>query len=171
MGEPPFQSEAIDAVRFRNTGEVAAEIPQAPELRALLTYWKSKCGADGALPSRSRIDPLELRGLLPHVYLVDVLPDGNFRIRLLGEVHVAVYGTGLVGRTIGEIFPPEHAAEFYRLYNAVLRRRAPVVNSGQVFWWRNREWLPFEGVHMPLSGDDRTIDMIFAGGVFGDIAN
>jgi hypothetical protein len=171
MGEPPFQSEAIDALRFRNASEVATEMPQAPQLRALLDYWNSKCGADGSLPSRALIDPVELRGLLPHVYLVDVLPDESFRIRLLGEVHVAIYGTGLVGRSIDEIFPPEHAAQFHRLYKAVLRRRAPVVNAGQVFWWRNKEWLPFEGLHMPLAGDGRKIDMIFAGGVFGDIAN
>lgn len=170
MGEPPFRSEAIGALQFRNTGD-AAVIPRAPELRALLAYWQSKCGADGRLPSRRQIDPVELRSLLPHVYLIDVLPDEVFRVRLLGEVHVAVYGSGLIGRTIDEIFPPVHAAEFKKLYTAVLRRRGPVVNGGQVFWWRNKEWLPFEGLHMPLAGDGRNIDMIFAGGVFGEIRN
>lgn len=171
MGQPPFHSDAIDALQFRDAGEMAAPMPQAAQLRALLAYWQSKCRPDGGLPGRAQIDPLELRGLLPYIYLIDVLPGEMFRIRLLGEVHVAIYGNGLLGRTIEEIFPPEHGAEFNRLYRAVLRRRGPVVNGGQVFWWRNKEWLPFEGLHMPLASDGATIDMILAGGVFGETKN
>lgn len=171
MGEPPFQSDAIAALRFRDSGPVETAAPRSETLRALLSYWQSKCGPEGRLPSHRQIDAVELRRLLPHVYLVDVLPGEVFRVRLLGEVHVAIYGSGLVGRTIDDIFPPDHAAEFNRLYKAVLRRRAPVVNGGQVFWWRNREWLPFEGLHAPLASDGRHIDMIFAGGVFGDLKN
>lgn len=171
MSQAPFRSEAIDVLRFRGASPKQIEEPQAAVLKALLAYWQSKCGADGRLPSRRQIDPVELRHLLPHVYLVDVLHGESFRIRLLGEIHVAIYGSGLVGRLIDDIFPPEHAAEFNRLYKAVLRRRAPVVNGGQVFWWRNKEWLPFEGLHMPLASDGKEIDTIFAGGVFGELRN
>src|SRR3546814_145257 len=106
---------AAASLRFRETGSAASDMPQAPVLQSLLAYWQSKCGPGGRLPGRRDLDPLELRGLLPNIYLIDVLPDRRFRIRLLGEAHVEVYGTGKVGRIIDDIFPPAVAAEFNRL--------------------------------------------------------
>jgi hypothetical protein len=171
MSDLPFRSDAIEALQFREAGPGETAAPKAGPLRILLAYWRSKCGPDGRLPARHQIEPVELRSLLPYIYLVDVLPDERFRVRLLGEAHVAVYGPGLTGRIIDDIFPSEHAAEFNRLYRAVVRRRAPVFNAGQVFWWRHKEWLSFEGLHAPLSTDGKRIDMIFAGGVFGNQKN
>lgn len=159
--------EAAAALRFRDAG-AGAEMPRAPILQNLLAYWRSKCSGDGKLPRRADIDPLELRGLLPNIYLVDVLPDGKFRVRLLGEAHIAVYGPGLVGRVIDDIFPPDSADLFNRLYAAVVRRRAPIINRGQITWWSNREWMRFEGLHAPLAADGVTIDTIFGAGAFED---
>jgi len=158
------------SLRFAATGAGRPE-PQSRELRTLLRYWQSKCKADGRLPGRADLDPLELRSLLPHVYLIDVLPTvvadrWRFRVRLLGEKHVEVYGPGLVGKTIDDIFPSAVAAEFNRLYAVVVRRRMPVVNHGRVSWLRNKEWLEYEGMHAPLAGDGTTIDCIFGTGAF-----
>ena len=107
MGEnqPPSDqspSETAAALKFREAGGAGNVLPNAPILRRLLAYWQSKCGPDGRLPSRADIDPLDLRSMLPNIYLIDVLPDGKFRLRLLGEAHVAVYGHGLVGRIIDD---------------------------------------------------------------------
>lgn len=157
------------SLRFAATGADRPE-PHSPELRALLRYWQSKCRAE-ILPGRADLDPLELRGLLPHVYLIDVLRTEmadrwRFRVRLLGEKHVEVYGPGLVGKVIDDIFPSAVAQEFNRLYAAVVRRRMPVVNHGRVSWIRNKEWLEYEGMHAPLASDGATIDCIFGTGAF-----
>lgn len=170
MGEnqPPSDqsaSETAAALKFREAG-AGNLLPNAPILHRLLAYWQSKCGSDGRLPSRTDIDPLDLRGMLPNIYLIDVLPDGKFRLRLLGEAHVAVYGHGLVGRIIDDIFPPHSAAEFNRLYAAVVKRRTYLINRGQVTWWQSHEWLRFEGLHAPLASDGVTIDCIFGAGAF-----
>jgi hypothetical protein len=163
------------SLRFNATGAADGPEPQSPVLLALLRYWQSKCrpGDDSArrLPSRTDLDPLELRGLLPHIYLIDVLPAEapdrwRFRVRLLGEKHVEVYGAGLVGKVIDDVFPPAAAAEFNRLYAAVVRRRLPVVNHGRVSWIRNKEWLEYEGMHAPLASDGVTVDCIFGTGAF-----
>lgn len=162
------------SLRFNATRQAAAPLPEMPVLRELLRYWHSKCGADGMdvrLPGRADLDPLELRGLLPHIYLIDVVRQSGtdrlqFRIRLLGERHVEVYGLGLVGKVIDDVFPPAVAAEFNRLYAAVVGRRAPLINRGQVSWIRNKEWLHYEGLHAPLSSDGSTIDAIFGAGAF-----
>ena len=158
-------------LRFNATGAADAPMPQAPVLQDLLRYWQSKLGDDGSLPGRAALDPLELRGLLPHIYLIDVLPGTvpdrlRFRVRLLGDRHVEVYGLGLVGKVIDDVFPPAVAAEFNRLYGAVVRRRMPIVNRGQVSWIRNKEWLHYEGLHAPLAADGKTIDTIFGAGAF-----
>jgi hypothetical protein len=161
---PPLEAASL---RFNATG--AAEMPQTPVLQELLRYWRSKCRAD-RLPGRADIDPLELRGWLPNIYLIDVLPGDEdalrFRVRLLGEKHVEVYGPGLVGKVFDDIFPPAVAAEFNRLYAAVVRRRVPVTNRGKVSWLRNKDFLEYEGLHAPLASDGSTIDCIFGAGAF-----
>lgn len=163
---------ALDAasLRFNATGAADGPAPQSPALLALLQYWQSLCHG-GMLPRRTDLDPLAIRSLLPHVYLIDVLPTEipdrwQFRVRLLGEKHVEVYGPGLVGRVIDDVFPAAVAAEFNRLYAAVARRRTPIVNRGRVSWLRNKEFLEYEGLHAPLTGDGRSIDGIFGAGAF-----
>jgi hypothetical protein len=164
---PPLDAATL---RFNATGAADTPLPQAPVLQALLRYWQSKLGPGGRLPARTDLDPLELRGLLPHVYLIDVVPkpasELQFRIRLLGERHVEVYGPGLIGKMIDDIFPPPVAGEFNRLYAAVVRRRQPIVNRGQVSWIHNKEWLQYEGLHAPLASDGTTVDAIFGAGAF-----
>lgn len=168
MTEPaPLDAASL---RFNATGAADGPEPQSPALLALLRYWQSKRRGE-SLPGRTDLDPLEMRGLLPHVYLIDVLPAEvpdrwRFRVRLLGEKHVEVYGPGMVGKVIDDVFPPAVAAEFNRLYAAVVRRRAPVVNRGRVSWLRNKDFLEYEGMHAPLASDGTTIDCIFGTGAF-----
>ena len=169
MSEPVAPLEAA-SLRFNATGAADAPEPRSPVLLELLRYWQSK-SRGGLLPARADLDPLELRALLPNIYLIDVLSGEaadtwRFRIRLLGERHVDVYGPGLVGKVIDDIFPPAVAAEFNRLYAAVVRRRMPVINHGKVSWLRNKEFLEYEGLHAPLAGDGRNIDCIFGAGTF-----
>lgn len=165
MADEATSAQANAAFGLRATGATDRTVPKSPVLQKLLAYWQSKC-RDGRLPGRADIDPLDLRELLPFVYLIDVLPDGIFRIRLLGEEHIAVYGHGLVGRTIDEAFRPAVAAEFNRLYAAVVRRREPVLNRGQVTWMPHRAWMHYEGLHAPLASDGAAVDTIFGAGDF-----
>lgn len=175
MTDPAVPLDAA-SLRFNATGAADGPEPHSPALLALLRYWQSKRhtpkdGTAGRLPGRADLDPLELRRLLPHIYLIDVLPGEvpdrwRFRVRLLGEKHVEVYGTGLVGKVIDDVFPAAVAAEFNRLYAAVVRRRGPVVNRGRVSWIRNKEWLEYEGLHAPLASDGVSIDCIFGAGAF-----
>jgi hypothetical protein len=170
----PGTGKPTDAatLRFNATGAADTALPDSIVLQQLLRYWQSKRKAGGGLPGRSDLDPLELRGQLPNIYLIDVLPGLTdpahlrFRVRLLGEKHVDVYGPGMVGKIIDDVFPPAVADEFNRLYAAVVRRRAPVINHGQVSWVRNKEWMTYEGLHAPLASDGKAIDCIFGAGAF-----
>lgn len=172
MAQMPPPSTGSAALRFHATGAAELSLPDAPLLQELLRYWQSKLKPDGRLPARTDLDPLELRSLLPSIYLIDVLPHESeggrlrFRIRLLGERHVEVYGPGMAGKVIDDMFPPAVAHEFNRLYAAVVKRRLPVVNRGQVSWLQGKEWLQYEGLHAPLATDGHSIDCIFGAGAF-----
>ena len=76
----------------------------SPPLVLLYQYWQSKHRADGGLPRRADIDPVEIARarptLMPHLWLADVLRDPyRFRYRLLGG---ALSDAGAPGR-VGEL--------------------------------------------------------------------
>lgn len=67
--------------------------------RDLLTYWRAK-RIDGRPPSRADIDPpVEAPDLLPHLMLIDVVPEG-FRLRLVGSELVRRAGVDNTGKTL-----------------------------------------------------------------------
>jgi hypothetical protein len=55
----------------------------AARLRQAYAYWNGKRGVRG-MPARTEIDPIDMRGFLPYVMLVDVLDPLDFRYRLIG---------------------------------------------------------------------------------------
>ncbi len=72
-----------------------------PPLARLLALWLDWRG-DRPAPERRDVDPLSLRGLLPHVFLLDVLDD-DFRFRLVGEAVNERYRHRPKGRTLREL--------------------------------------------------------------------
>lgn len=136
--------------------------PRHPLLQRGTAYWRSKLKPDGRLPGRADIDPLEMRAFLSHVFLIDVLDAETYRVRLLGSVLSELYGGSFAGRALEDAVADKEALESFRkLYRHVSRNRAPVFNTGHVFWLRDRTWLEFEGAQLPLAADGRNVDMIF----------
>src|SRR5436190_2826857 len=75
-------------------------------LHQVHAYWQSR-RAGRQMPSRSDIDPTDIPGLLPFVFLVEVLNEPrDFRFRLAGTHFSEFAGMEVTGRTIGEVFPP-----------------------------------------------------------------
>jgi len=71
-----------------------------PRLQALVRYWHSK--RDGrSIPSRQRIDPIEIPRILPIVLMADVTTTGA-RMRLLGTDTTATYGQETRGKWVHE---------------------------------------------------------------------
>lgn len=143
--------------------------PRHPLLVQLRDYWQGKCGPDGRLPGRADIDPLELRSLLPQIFLIDaaLLPDGShdYRVRLMGTAHSGIYGDGHVGKRLQDMFG-DYAPVFTTLYDQICRAPRCYSNEGRIFWWRNAEFIAFEGFHAPLASDGRQVDMVLGAAVF-----
>lgn len=66
--------------------------------RALLNYWVTLC-KDGGLPSRRKVNPVQLGGALANTSLVEKAGD-RFRFRLTGSRLEGVFGRKVKGRVI-----------------------------------------------------------------------
>ena len=76
-----------------------------PEFTELLRYWESRRHGD-RLPARADIEPLELRGLLPHLLLLEVERAGDrlrFRFRVAGTAFTTLIGRDVTGLHIDEL--------------------------------------------------------------------
>jgi hypothetical protein len=62
-----------------------------PILGEALAYWRNKRGSR-SMPARRDVDPVEIWKLLPYVQLIEIMPDGRSRYRLVGTLLAKAYG-------------------------------------------------------------------------------
>lgn len=132
-----------------------------------LAYWRAKC-ASRAMPARSDLDPLDMRGFLPHVALVDIvvrpgLPHG-YRIRLAGTAIEEVFGP-ISGRLLDEAVPAETAARWTKMFQATIDARAAIRVSTRVSYDRS-DYLDVEAFFGPLADDGADISMLLVCAAF-----
>jgi len=155
MGKMPDRFEIRSA-------ELLSE-PESEQLQGLAAYWQSKCAGRFA-PRRADIDPLDLRVHMPYLFLVDVLPDDEFRYRLMGTALVEGTGRDITGKKLSDLHGTNPGV-MHRLksrFDQVLRTGKPVFTSGQVYWLGGGEYRRFECGYFPLSEDRKTVNMILA---------
>lgn len=144
-------------------------IPEAeldPRLKDLLRFWAGK-QAGKRFVARADIDPLELRHLLGHILLVDVVRQADagprFRYRLFGTEFVHYHGADQTGRWLDEIGLPGFREELLLLYTQVVEQGSARTLT---YDYTIAEGVQrFQALLLPLSSDDRTVDMVFGCGV------
>jgi len=130
-----------------------------PELRHLLDYWNRLRG-DRAMPTRTEIDPKEIRRSLRFVHMYDVVEGGeDFRTRLVGSSVFPGLATDQTGRLVSEHPDPGVRLRFAVLLRHVLAHRAPARSvslrqTGSAVTDRRTE-----GLWLPLGHDD-TVEQI-----------
>ncbi|WP_374632786.1 PAS domain-containing protein [Ferrovibrio sp.] len=143
-----------------------AEADLDQRLRGLLDFWAAKRGQRRFL-SRADINPLELRHLLGHILLVDVVRQADrpsrFRYRLFGTEFVHYHGADQTGRWLDEIGLPGFREELLRLYTAVAEEG--VMRSLTYDYTIAEGVQRFQALLLPLSGDGQVVDMVFGCGV------
>lgn len=146
--------------------DLAARL-QSPVLRDIFAYWRRLCGTR-RMPSRADIEPMAIARLLPHVYLLDVVPaPRDYRFRLMGTAISGRYGDDHTGKRIAEVLGDRGPmlALALRIFDTVVDERRPLRAGGPVAW-RNDEHATFECICLPLSDADDAVNMIFGGMVF-----
>jgi hypothetical protein len=151
-------SNCVDQI----TGADFIDAPRDADLAALHRSWLGKCGAR-RMPSRADVDPAEIKELLPYVILYDADPERRFRIRLVGEAIVTFVGRNFTGSEAASGMEPNAAATMHAILNLVAESGTPRFRAGKAYWWREKAYRAFEACFLPLSPDDRTVNIILGG--------
>ena len=135
-----------------------------PGLIELYDYWLARRGSSRRMPARGDIDPLHLPlPHLPDLMLIDVIRFSDrirYRYRLVGTHVVAATGEDRTGRFFDEFAFFAMNPAVLTQYDAVVRTGAPL-HSREPFHDEERDtFYEAERLLLPLSGDDRTVDMI-----------
>jgi hypothetical protein len=140
-----------------------------PVLKRLYDYWRQQRGAR-VMPARPDIDAAEIPGLLPYIFVIDVMEKPrDFRFRIAGTHMREALGEELTGRHIADAFPAEFGAEVKAIWSRAVDQREPVRGWGDL-WVPGREFVKWEGLAAPLSADGETVNMLLGGVIFPQIA-
>jgi len=146
--------------------ELAAGI-RDPRLARLYAYWLDRKGVR-RFPARRDLDPVDLRYILGHLLLIDVMPDPvRFRVRLHGSEIAARVHYDLTGKFLDELPDP-----VYRDY--VLRRCDGLVAAGEPLVIRRDRTLdgrprPYEALWLPFSEDGDNVTMLLCALLYDEV--
>jgi hypothetical protein len=142
---------------------IATDFPaDAPAfLHDALLYWQSKL-AGRRMPSRRDFDPVfEIPRLLPWVMLTDVLREPlDFRYRLIGTGIVSRSRRDHTGSLLSQLTHAGPASVVWRDRLAVVETRSPKFSTPP-YAGGNPMVRGVSGIHLPLSADGETVNMIF----------
>jgi hypothetical protein len=135
--------------------------PMSNMIEQALDYWDSK-RAGRHMPARRNIDPTEMSHLLPHVVLIDVQREPlDFRYRLVGTAVAFRLGHDYTGERFSALPQQAHGTPVWKTAVRILEEKRPIV-SHIAYVGTNRWVSNYRDLSMPLSEDDRTVNMIFS---------
>jgi hypothetical protein len=141
-----------------------------PELAAVGTLWRKMAG-DAPIPKRADMSPRALKDHLANVAIYERLNEGAhcYRVRLMGTQFAQVMGD-LTGKFIDEVIPSGFLPRWRAALDAVLDSGAPLrfVSRSDT---ANKSFLVGEYFEAPLLGDDGSMNLVIAAGIFTPAAD
>jgi|SRR4051794_11536253 hypothetical protein len=126
-----------------------------------LNYWESKLNGR-RMPARRDFEPVfEIPHLLPWVILVDVLREPlDFRYRVIGTGIAVRAHRDHTGCRFSELSRIGPGSVVWEDRLAVVETRAPKMTT-PVYIGRDKLVRSVSGIHLPVSDDGETVNMIF----------
>ncbi len=156
------------ANRLRAQTEIDPKRLDHPVLAAVKAYWDEKRG-ERLMPSRSEIDPIELKEHLGWILLLDVLDNyEDFRFRLIGTKVTRYFFTDTTGKTVREAFAhfgPAAVNGVLAVYRKTARDCVPMRAYGDA-GWLGQAFYDFDALYLPLSDDGVTTNKILSAFTF-----
>jgi hypothetical protein len=131
-----------------------------PILAEALAYWQRKRGSR-SMPPRRDIDPVEIPKLLPHIELVQIMPDGRSRFRLVGTLLVKAFGRDYTRRYADELFDGPRGETIVAQHRTVCVAGHPIFTRSR-YLTEKRTDLIANRLSLPLSDNDLDVNMILA---------
>ncbi|WP_340118262.1 PAS domain-containing protein [Pelagibius sp. 7325] len=130
------------------------------KVAGLYRWWHSHA-AEGRLPLRREFDITEHTPIVPDLFLVEVLADGQFLMKLEGERVIELFGVNNTGRIITEAAGVgEYGHALAEYYQSIADERQCRRCTGNMEHLNHRRWIEFESIDCPLSRDGRQVDFI-----------
>jgi hypothetical protein len=124
-----------------------------------LDYWRRKRNGR-AMPQRSDIDPIDLRAVLAHLQITEVVEGGSrFRYRLVGTAIVAAFGAEFTGKFVDELVSGERDSFVHSCYRAVCASRRPAFVRSKYVTTKEVD-LTANRLLLPLSEDESGVAQI-----------
>lgn len=181
IGNPPFRSPLAvspaaimftPVVERRNEPDLQFRSPEpdpvtieeshrglwSDTLCYVVNYWCAK-RKGRQMPARHDIDPLELRRLLPNIFLIDVVQPSLYRYRLVGTTISERLRADSTGRFADRSLFGENAPLIVEMYDYAVNNHSPVINRGRGFW-TEVDWLSYTSAVLPLSADGENVTMM-----------
>lgn len=139
-------------------------------MRTLFHYWESKLG-NRPVPLKKQIDPVEIPKLLEYILMAEVQEaEKRYRFLNVGTHVVQAIGHEFSWKLFAEARLGAALKGFTDLYDFVRTSGEPVFFSGSLFW-KNRDYLRFDEVLLPLSRTGERIDCFIGAMVFPEADN
>ena len=123
-------------------------------------YWDAKRGQSAVLAKQS-IDPVELRDILPHLFMIEANgTPPRFRIRLVGTGVTRLIGRDSTGRYVDEVVGEEKRQAAIAPYSAVITEGRPIAKRGPLVWLDSRNWIETEVLLLPVTRSGTGVDFI-----------
>jgi len=130
-----------------------------PKLQRMFDYWSSH-RRNGALPSRTDIDPIDLPDLIPNFMMFEAIEDfTDFRIRLAGTKVEEVFGGAMKGLTLSGIAKRDSFSEVWQSFDRIIASREPEFRS-DTLTNVDKRYVVFERLLCPLAADGKTVDHV-----------
>jgi len=148
----------------------AGEMPPLPltdpRMAAAYRYWLGKLRGR-RMPRRADIEPTEIPKLLRDIMLVDVLPGGRYRYRLIGTGNAIAHGFSATGRYLDEVLPGvEYKAHVLALYDECVQARRALYSECLFLSPERHPARHTKVLFMPLSEDGESVNMVIVIQVF-----
>lgn len=143
------------------TAHWSSDVIDAGEAAGLCRRVLDHCAAlTGTWPlPRYKLDPVDMPpDLLPALSLMDVLPDGEFRVRLFGTGLRERYGQELTGKYLRDCETGEPVEESYRIYQDIVRTRRPGIR--RITFPTALGPICYDRLLIPLSAEDGQVRYI-----------
>lgn len=162
----PLLAKRLPLGRVETT-PIALQDDRYPDFAIVYEYWE-KCRAGRIGPPRRKIDPTELKPVLPRLTIVEFDPaSGQFRFRLAGTEMFRLHNMEIAYTPVDEMRPYEYRDLLNRQYAEVVRSGRP--NAYEIYFYTH------DGMHrhyaslrVPLSEDGAAVSGLLTVDCFGE---
>lgn len=132
----------------------------SPKIAEIYRWWRSQA-QEGRLPLRRAFDIADFVPLIPDLFLVEVLAEGRFVMKLEGERVIELFGVNRTGQVIaGGAGDGEYGHALAEYYQSIVDEKLCRRCTGNMERLNDRRWVEFESIDCPLSRDGRQVDFI-----------